>query len=212
MSRIPDKAPTIRCAMPSDSSTRAPHVTTLLVAWADGDEGALEQLVPLVHRELRRMAHRVMSAERADHTLQPTALVNEVYLRLVDMKSVRWNDRAHFFALSARLMRRILVDLARSRRYQKRGGGAPTVLLNETSIPAPERGEDLVALDEALLRLAELDPRRSQVVELRFFGGLSVEETAEVLNVSRHTVMRDWTLARTWLLRELRRVPPPAPS
>jgi RNA polymerase sigma-70 factor, ECF subfamily len=213
MSLIADTAlSTIRRVMGSESSGRTQHVTTLLVAWANGDEGALEQLVPLVHRELRRMAHRAMSAERSDHTLQPTALVNEVYLRLVDMKSVRWNDRAHFFALSARLMRRILVDLARARRYQKRGGGAPTVLLNETSIPAPERGEDLVALDEVLQRLAELDPRRSQVVELRFFGGLSVEETAEVLKVSRHTVMRDWTLARTWLLRELRQLPSSATS
>jgi RNA polymerase sigma factor (TIGR02999 family) len=180
-------------------------VTSLLLAWADGDEGALNQLVPLVHRELRRLAQGAMSRERPHQTLQPTALVNEVYLRLVDMKNVRWTDRAHFFALSARLMRRILVDIARSRRYQKRGGGAPTVRLDEARITAPERGEDLVALDEALQRLAELDPRRSQVVELRFFGGLGVEEVADVLNVSRHTVMRDWTLARTWLFRELRR-------
>jgi RNA polymerase sigma-70 factor, ECF subfamily len=185
------------------------HVTTLLLAWGDGDEAALEQLVPLVHRELRRLAQRAMAGERADHTLQPTALVNEVYLRLVDMKSFRWNDRMHFFALSARLMRRILVDIARSRRYQKRGGGAPTVCLDHITVAAPERGEDLVALDEALQRLAEFDPRRSQVVELRFFGGLGVEEVAEVLNVSRHTVMRDWTLARTWLFRELRRNPSP---
>jgi RNA polymerase sigma-70 factor (ECF subfamily) len=187
---------------PPDGS---PHVTMLLLAWANGDEAALEQLVPLVHRELRRLARRAMAGERADHTLQPTALVNEVYLRMVDLKSVQWNDRAHFFALSARLMRRILVDLARSRKYQKRGGGAATVCLDDVSIPTPARGEDLEALDEALQRLAGIDPRRSQVVELRFFGGLGVEETAAVLNVSRHTVMRDWTLARTWLFRELRR-------
>ena len=181
------------------------HVTTLLLAWGNGDEGALEQLVPLVHRELRRLAQRAMAGERADHTLQPTALVNEVYVRLVDMQHVHWNNRAHFFALSARLMRRILVDIARARRCQKRGGSAVTVVLDYDLVPTPSRGEDLVALDEALERLARFDPRRSQVVELRFFGGLSVEEVAEVLTVSRQTVMRDWTLARTWLFRELRR-------
>ena len=185
----------------------SPHVTTLLLAWGNGDEHALDELIPLVHRELRGMAQRAMAGEHAGHTLQPTALVNEVYLRLVDIKSVQWNDRAHFFALSARLMRRILVDLARSKRNQKRGGGVPTVSLDDASIPAQERAKDLVALDEALQRLSALDPRRSQVVELRFFGGLGVEETAEVLNVSRHTVMRDWTLARTWLFRELRSTP-----
>jgi RNA polymerase sigma-70 factor (ECF subfamily) len=183
------------------------HVTTLLLAWGEGDESALEQLVPLVHRELRRLAQRAMAGERADHTLQPTALVNEVYMRLVDMKNVRWNDRAHFFALSARLMRRILVDIARSRRYKKRGGGAATIGLDEGLVAAPQRGEDLVALDDALGRLAAFDPRRSQVVELRFFGGLGIEEIADVLKVSRHTVMRDWTLARTWLFQELRRRP-----
>ncbi len=188
------------------------HVTTLLLAWGNGDEGALEQLVPLVHRELRRLAQRAMAGERADHPLQPTALVNEVYLRLVDMKNVRWNDRAHFFALSARLMRRILVDIARSHRYRKRGGGAPTVSLDDAAVAAPERGPDIVALDEALERLAALDPRRGQVVELRFFGGLGVEEVAEVLKVSRHTVMRDWTLARSWLFRELCRNGSPAGS
>lgn len=190
--------------MASQPTGQASHVTSLLLAWADGDEAALNQLVPLVHRELRRLAQRAMSGERQNHTLQPTALVNEVYLRIVDMKSVRWTDRAHFFALSARLMRRILVDIARSRGAQKHGGGAPTICLDEAGIPAPERGEDLVALEEALQRLAEFDPRRSQVVELRYFGGLGVEEVAEVLKVSRHTVMRDWTLARTWLFRELR--------
>ena len=192
--------------MPAFSASQS-HVTTLLVAWGDGDESALEQLVPLVHRELRRLAQRAMARERADHMLQPTALVNEVYLRLVDMKTVRWSDRAHFFALSARLMRRILVDISRSRRYKKRGGGAPTIGLDENLVAAPQRGEDLVALDDALGRLATFDPRRSQVVELRFFGGLGIEEIAEVLKVSRHTVMRDWTLARTWLFGELRQRP-----
>ena len=190
--------------MSSSPLTHSAHVTTLLLAWGDGDEGALEQLVPLVHRELRRLARRAMARERADHTLQPTALVNEVYLRLVDMRSVRWNDRAHFFALSARLMRRILVDIARSHQSHKRGGGVATVHLDRDLVIAPERGEDLVALDEALERLAAFDPRRSQVVELRFFGGLAVEEVAEVLKVSRQTVMRDWTLARTRLFNELR--------
>jgi RNA polymerase sigma factor (TIGR02999 family) len=181
------------------------HVTSLLLAWGGGDDSALEQLVPLVHRELRRLAQRAMAGERANHTLQPTALVNEVYLRLVDLKNVRWNDRAHFFALSARLMRRILVDISRARTNKKRGGGAVTIDLDESLVATPQRGEDLVALDEALERLASFDPRRSQVVELRFFGGLDIEEIAEVLKVSRHTVMRDWTLARTWLFQELRR-------
>ena len=183
----------------------AQDVTTLLVAWGNGDEGALDDLVPHVHAELRRIAQRAMARERHDHTLQPTALVNEVYLRLVDIKQVRWNNRAHFFALSARLMRRILVDLARARGYQKRGGGALTMCLDDATAAMPVRPDEVVALDEALERLGAMDPRRSQVVELRFFGGLSVEETAEVLQVSRHTVMRDWTLARTWLFRELRR-------
>ena len=186
-------------------SSDASDVTGLLLAWGGGDEAALAALVPRVHAELRQIAQRAMARERQDHTLEPTALVNEVYLRLVDMKRVQWNNRAHFFALSARLMRRILVDLARARGYQKRGGGAPTVCLDETQVSTPVRPDELVALDEALERLGQMDPRRSRVVELRFFGGLSVEETAEVLQVSRHTVMRDWTLARTWLFKELRR-------
>jgi RNA polymerase sigma-70 factor (ECF subfamily) len=188
----------------SEGPGHGQDVTTLLLAWGNGDERARDELVPHVHAELRRIAHRAMARERHDHTLQPTALVNEVYLRLVDMKQVRWNDRAHFFALSARLMRRILVDLARARGYQKRGGGAPTIHLDDADAAMPVRPDEVVALDEALERLAAMDQRRSQVVELRFFGGLSVEETAEVLDVSRATVMRDWTLARTWLFRELR--------
>jgi RNA polymerase sigma factor (TIGR02999 family) len=180
-------------------------VTGLLIAWNGGDENALAALVPQVHAELRQIAQRAMARERQDHTLEPTALVNETYLRLVDMKRVQWNNRAHFFALSARLMRRILVDLARARGYQKRGGGAPTVEFDETRVAPPVRPDEIVALDEALEGLGQMDSRRSRVVELRFFGGLSVEETAEVLQVSRHTVMRAWTLARTWLFRELRR-------
>ena len=180
-------------------------VTGLLLAWGGGNEAALAALVPRVHAELRQIAQRAMARERQDHTLEPTALVNEVYLRLVDMKRVQWNNRAHFFALSARLMRRILVDLARARGYRKRGGGVQTVGLDESVAATPVRPDELVALDEALERLAAMDERRGRVVELRFFGGLSVEETAAVLQVSRHTVMRDWALARTWLFNELRR-------
>ena len=190
--------------MAAGSSPDRQDVTSLLLAWGEGQDSALDQLIPLVHRELHRLARRAMAAERKDHTLQPTALVNEVYLRLVDVKHVEWNDRAHFFALSARLMRRILVDVARSKGYQKRGGGSPVVGLDEADAAMPVTPDEIVALDEALERLAALDKRRSQVVELRFFGGLGVEETAEALNVSRHTVMRDWTLARTWLYHELR--------
>jgi RNA polymerase sigma factor (TIGR02999 family) len=185
--------------MPEPSSA----VTRWLVAWSGGDQSALQRLVPVVHAELRRLARREMRRERPGHTLQTTALVNEAYLRLVDMSGVTWNDRAHFFAMSARLMRRILVDHARSRRYQKRGGGATPQPFDEGLAVVDEPGTDLVALDEALQSLAQLDARKSQVVELRFFGGLSVEETAHALNVSPSTVMRDWRLARAWLLREL---------
>ena len=181
----------------------SPQVTALLVAWGHGDHAALEQLIPLVHAELRRLARRQMGHERRGHTLQATALVNEAYLRLIDISQVQWQNRAHFFAMSARLMRRILVDFARARHYQKRGGGAQKVSLDEALVVSDERGEDLVALDDALQALAVVDPRKSQVVELRFFGGLSVEETAEALHVSPDTVMRDWKLAKVWLVREL---------
>ena len=159
--------------------------------------------MPLVYDELHRRARRYMAAERPDHTLQATALANEVYLRLFDINRLRWQDRAHFFAVAAQLMRRILVDFARSRRYQKRGGGARQTTLTEGLNLSDERGQDLVALDGALQALAKVAPRESKVVELRFFGGLSVEETAEVLKVSRNTVQRDWRLAKAWLLREL---------
>ena len=179
------------------------EITQLLVAWGAGDESALEELAPLVHAELRRLAHRYMGGERAGHTLQTTALVNEAYLRLIDWKSVRWQSRAHFFGVSAQLMRRILVDFARARGYRKRGGGTPRVALDEAAAVSDERGADLLALDEALRALAELDPRQSKVVELRFFGGLTVEEAAEVLKVSPATVERDWSFARAWLHREL---------
>jgi RNA polymerase sigma factor (TIGR02999 family) len=187
-----------------DEAAPPPQVTQLLIDWSNGDEHALQQLIPLVHEELRRVARRHMAHERAEHTLQATALVNEAYMRLVDIRQVRWQNRAHFFAMSARLMRRILVDFARSRLYQKRGGAAQRITLDEALVVSPEPGSDLVALDEALTALAAVDPRKAQVVEMRFFGGLSVEETAEALHVSRDTVMRDWKLAKAWLLRELK--------
>jgi len=181
----------------------AQRVTRLLLAWSHGEESALEELTPVVHKELRRLAHRYMGAERPAHTLQTTALVNEVYVRLIDGGRVRWQDRAHFFAVSARLMRRILVDWARSREAKKRGGQPQQVTLDEALLVTRAPGEDLIALDEALQKLSEVDPRKSQVVEMRFFGGLSVKETAEVLKVSPDTVLRDWRLAKLWLLKEL---------
>jgi RNA polymerase sigma-70 factor, ECF subfamily len=182
--------------------TSAPRdITRLLLAWNNGDEAALEELTPLVYAELHRLARRYMGRERSGHTLQTSALVNEAYLRLIDWKNVRWQNRAHFFAVSAQLMRRILVDFARANTYAKRGGGAPHLDLEEVAVVSPDRGTDIVALDEALTSLAALSPRQSQVVELRFFGGLSLEETAEVLKVSIGTVRRDWSLARAWLHR-----------
>jgi RNA polymerase sigma-70 factor, ECF subfamily len=181
----------------------AHEVTQLLQAWSEGDEQALERLMPLVYGELHRLAGRYMAGEAPGHTLQTTALVNEAYLRLVDVKKVSWQNRAHFFGVSAHLMRRILVDFARSRRSLKRGGDAHTISLEEGLIVSPELGADVVALDDTLKALASMDPRRSRVVELRFFGGLSVDEAAEVLKVSPETVMHDWKLAKAWLLREL---------
>ena len=184
-------------------STHSPNeITRLLVAWGDGDEAALEELTPLVYQQLHRLAHHYLRHEQPGHTLQTSALVNEAYLRLVDWKNVRWQSRAHFFGVSAQLMRRILVDFARSRRYQKRGGGVPALALEEAALISGER-TDLVALDEALASLSQLDARQSRVVELRFFGGLTVEETAEVLKVSAATVRRDWSVARAWLRREM---------
>ena len=185
-------------------TTHSPkEITRLLVAWSDGDESALAQLTPLVYEELHRLAHRYMSGERPGHTLQTTALVNEAYVRLIDWKNVRWQNRAHFFAASAQLMRRILVDFARLHNYQKRGGGVRAETLDEAALVAKDKGADMVALDEALNSLAELDARQSRVVELRFFGGLTNDEVAEVLKVSEATVRRDWSLARAWLHREL---------
>jgi len=179
------------------------EVTQLLVAWSDGDQAALEKLVPLVYEELHRLAHRYISRERPGYTLQTTALAHEAYLRLVNVKNVRWQNRAHFFAVAAQSMRRILVDLARARHNVKRGRGAQQVSLDEALVVSPERGADLLALDEALSRLATLNPRQSQVVELRYFGGLTEDEVAEVLTVSPRTVRSDWSLARVWLYREL---------
>ncbi len=177
----------------------------MLLAWRQGDTGALDRLLPLVYGELHRLAHRHMRDERKGHPLQTTALVNEASLRLVDSDRVQWQNRAHFFAISAQLMRRILVDAARSRDSLKRGQGVVHVDLDETAVVSPEPDVDVLALDEALTRLAALDARKSKVVELRYFGGLSVEETAQAIEVSPETVMRDWSMAKLWLLRELKR-------
>jgi RNA polymerase sigma factor (TIGR02999 family) len=178
-------------------------VTQLLMAWSNGEQDALEHLIPLVYNELHRLAHRYMERERPGHTLQSTALVNEAYQRLINFKDVSWQNRAHFCAVSAQLMRRILVDYARSRRYSKRGGEWRQVPLNEAVAVFRDRRTDIVALDDALRTLAGIDPRKGRVVEMRFFGGLSIKETAEVLKVSPDTVLRDWRLAKVWLLREL---------
>jgi RNA polymerase sigma factor (TIGR02999 family) len=179
------------------------EVTQLLKAWTAGDKQALEKLTPLVYRQLHLVAQHCMAGERPGHTLQASGLVNEVYLRLVDCEQINWQNRAHFFAVSAQLMRRILIDFARSRGYQKRGGGVAPLSLDDVPSVCQEPDANLVALDDALQALASVDGRKSKVVELRFFGGLSVEETAEVLGVSTDTVMRDWRLAKVWLLREL---------
>jgi RNA polymerase sigma factor (TIGR02999 family) len=182
----------------------SPHeVTQLLQSWSDGDQAALDKLVPLVHQELHRLATHYMSGERPGHTLQTTDLVNEAYIRLVEWKHVRWQNRAHFFGVAAQIMRRILVDFARSRNYAKRGGEGRRVSLAEAAVVPADRGADFIALDDALESLATIDARKSRIIELRFFGGLSVEETAEVLKISPRTVMRDWSLAQAWLFREL---------
>lgn len=179
------------------------EVTQLLAAWGNGDQVARDQLMGVVYDELHRLAHRYMKRESPGHTLQTSALVNEAFVRLVDQKNVRWQNRAHFFGIAAQMMRRILVDYARSRNYAKRGGGAAKISLEEALVVSDERSAEVVNVHEALERLAKFDPRKSQLVELRFFGGLSIDETAEVLNVSPGTVMRDWTLAKAWLRREI---------
>ena len=180
------------------------EVTLLLKAWSEGDESVLEKLTPLIYAELYRLARRSMQRERPDHTLETGALRNEAYLRLVQWKSARWQNRNHFYAVASQMMRRVLVDHARSRGYQKRGGGARSISLDESIVITPKEGPDLVTLDEALERLTAMNVRLGKVVELRFFGGLSVEETAAVLDVSPFTVLRDWKLAKAWLYRELR--------
>ena len=179
------------------------QITELLAEWREGNQSALDELYPLVYDELHRLARRYMSRERKDHTLQTTALINEAYVRMVDQKNVNWVNRSHFFAISAQIMRRILIDHARRHAYAKRGGGAKQVSLEEVAAIMPEQGRELIRLDEALKSLAERDPRRSQVVELRYFGGLNNEEIAGVLNVSQNTVTRDWNMARAWLYQQL---------
>ena len=178
--------------------------TDLLVAWSEGDESAFDKLVPLVYQELHALARHYMKGERSDHTLQATALVNEAYVRLIDVNRIRWQNRSHFLAIAAQTMRRILVEFARQRHRQKRGGDAVRVPIDDVDMPQ-EQTADLVALNDALSTLASFDPRMGQVVELRFFGGLTVQETADVLKVSPETVMRDWKTAKVWLLRELSR-------
>jgi RNA polymerase sigma factor (TIGR02999 family) len=179
------------------------EVTQLLVDWGNGNHAALDQLMPLVYTELRQLAHRYMRRERPGHTMQTTALIHEAYLRLVDQTQVRWQHQAHFFGIAARIMRQILIEHARSHTRAKRGGGAGTIALDEAAIVSQARATELLALDDALERLAAIDPRKSRVVELRFFGGLSVEEAAIVLNVAPNTVLRDWRLAKAWLHREI---------
>jgi RNA polymerase sigma factor (TIGR02999 family) len=186
-------------------SPKTENVTQLLHAWRAGDPVALERLTKRVYHELHIIARRYMRDERADHTLQATALVNEVYLRLVDVQNVQWGQRAQFFAIAAQMMRRILVDAARARGSRKRGGDAVRINVDDAPVLSPERDASLVALDEALEAFARLAPRQAKVVELRYFGGLSEEETADVLNVSSRTVRRDWDIAKSWLMRELRR-------
>ena len=181
------------------------NLTALLFAWGRGDQAAFDQLVSLVHEELHRLAHRYMAGQRRGATLQSTALVNEAFVRLVHCGQVRWQDRTHFFAVSANLMRRILVDYARSRNYQKRGAGVRPLALDEDLDCSPQRSPDLMALDDSLNALAEIDPRKSRVVELKFFGGLTTEEVAGVLGISKPTVLRDWKLAKSWLQREMKR-------
>lgn len=179
------------------------EITHLLLKWSKGDTDALDQLVPMVYPELRRMARRYMGRENSQHTLQTSALINEAYLRLIDQQAVEWQDRAHFFAVAAQVMRHILVDHARKYRYAKRGAGAKHINLDDAAVVIQERAAEFVALDEALNGLSRIDPRKSRIVELRFFGGLTAEETAEVMKLSRITVMREWRAAKAWLFREI---------
>lgn len=184
-------------------SVQSSQITGLLIEWSDGDISALDRMMPIVEGELRRIAHRYMNRERAGHTLQTSALVNEAYLRLVDQRSVKWNNRAHFFAIAAQMMRRILVDYARHNRYAKRGAGAVHVSLSEARPTSREPTAEVAALDEALDKLASIDPRQARVVELRFFGGLTIKETAEAMKISVDMVKREWSTAKAWLYREM---------
>ena len=186
-----------------DLSSQPHEITQLLAEWSEGNQAALDKLYPLVYNELRRLAHGYLRRERKGHTLQTTALINEAYLRLVDQKQAHWANRSHFFAISAQIMRRILIDHARRYDYAKRGGGAPRISLDEAAVVAKERARELLMLDEALNGLAKIDPRRGRVVELRYFGGLNNEEIAAVLKISENTVTRDWNMARAWLYQEL---------
>jgi RNA polymerase sigma-70 factor, ECF subfamily len=190
---------------PRPESVPSRRVTDLLLSWGAGDESALSHLVPLVFDELRRLAHRHMRSQRDGHVLQTTALVNEVYVRLIDLSRVKWHNRGHFMAMASRLMRRVLIDFARASAAAKRGGTTVFVTLDESVVGPGGPGADLVALDDALEALAKIEPRRSQVVEMKFFGGLTIDETADVLGISPQTVLRDWRLAKVWLLRELTR-------
>ncbi|HKS42807.1 MAG TPA: sigma-70 family RNA polymerase sigma factor [Blastocatellia bacterium] len=183
------------------------EVTGLLIEWCNGDQSALERLIPLVEKELHRLAHHYMRREHTGHTLQTTALINEAFLRLMDQNRTRWQSRAHFYAIAAQIMRRILLNYARDQKRIKRGGGVIQISLSSVEVMSPEKSIELITLDEALNRLALVDERKSRVVELRYFGGLSVEETAEVLNVSQITVLRDWNMAKAWLAREIRNEP-----
>jgi RNA polymerase sigma factor (TIGR02999 family) len=197
--------PAIFVKMEQFEAGHAADVTGLLHAWSTGERNALDQLAPILHAELKRIAQRCMKGERKEHTLQPTALVNEAFLRLVNVQGIQWQDRAHFFALSAQMMRRILVSYAIARGAGKRGGSARKISLEDAVIASPERDSQVVELDEALKELAKLDQRKAQIVEMRFFAGLNFEEIAAVLNVSPKTVLRDWSLSKTWLAREMRR-------
>lgn len=185
------------------ADTATPDVTGLLRAWTGGDSSAQEKLAPILWRELRQNARAYMRQERAGHTLQATALVNEAFIRLVDLRRIEWRDRAHFFTMASQIMRRILIDHARSRRYQKRGGGEKVFSLNDSAMAVADRASELIALDDALAALEKHDARKARVIEMKFFGGLSTEETAKALNVSSQTVLRDWSLAKAWLTREM---------
>ena len=189
----------------SDKAGSSAHITQLLIAWSDGNREAVEELLPLVYGELRRLASRYLRHERTDHTLQPTALVHEAYLRLIDQRKVRWRNRAHFFGIAAQVMRRILVDHARAHAAQKRGAGWEHIPLVEERLPSGAGDVDVVALDDALERLAAMDPQQARIVELRYFGGLTIDEVAEVTQISSATVVREWTMAKAWLRAELSR-------